>query len=121
MRRILLIDHDDPRRATRVMVLEKAGYEVTTANHFDEVEMTAADAFDLVLLETDDIQKAVIAYAERLKAWSPKLSVLMLSNNGMFLPKWSLLAHFKSAHPSPTEVVAKIAALLLESSYSQES
>ena len=99
------------------MVLETAGYQVTTANHFDEVELRAADEFDLVLLETDNIQKAVIAYAERLKDWSPKLPVLLLSNNGMFLPKASLLAHFMSAHPSPSEVVTKIAALLLESSH----
>ena len=121
MLRILLIDKDDSRRVTRVMLLEHEGYEVVTANRFQDVEGTVAESgFDLVILETDDIEKAAVAYGERLKAIRPKLPILVLSSNGLFLPKESLLTSFHGVHPTPPEVMARIAALLMRSTHKRQ-
>jgi len=121
VKRILLIDHDDPRRATRVLLLQREGYEVVTADRFEAFEGHLREqAFDLIVVETDDIKQAVIAYGQRLKTISARLPILLLSDLGLFLPKNSLLAHFATGHPSPVEVMTKIAELLLESTYQRE-
>ena len=122
MKRILLIDRDDPRRATRVMLLEQAGYEVAIADRFEEVEFHSEDRFDLILIETaDDVEKATMVYAERLKSWAPKLPILLLSDRGLFLPKESLLGHFPGGHQTPVKTIARIASLLLASTHKRET
>jgi DNA-binding response OmpR family regulator len=94
-KRILLIDSDDLRRATRVLLLQNAGYEVATADRFEDVEgKTREAAFDLVVVETDDVTRAVVAYGERLRAENPRLPILLLSDTGLFLPKNVLLSAF---------------------------
>ena len=121
LKRILLIDHDDARRATRVLLLQQEGYEVVTADNYDTVEGRIREAaFDLVIVETDDIKEAVLAYSERLRGTQPQLPILVLSDQGLFLPKEVLLAHFATSFPSPVEVLAKIAAMFLESTHRRE-
>ncbi len=121
MKRILLIDHDDPRRATRMLLLKGQGYEVVSADSYQDVEGHIREAaFDLVIVETDDIKKAVIAYGERLRVIQPQLPILVLSNLGLFLPKEVVLAHFEAGSPSPVEVITKIAAMLLASTHQRE-
>ncbi|HEY5030604.1 MAG TPA: hypothetical protein VIK39_19530 [Candidatus Angelobacter sp.] len=101
MKRILLIDHDDPRRATRVLLLQRNGYEVVTANRFEEVEGAIREGeFDLIVVETDDVKKASIAYGERLRAINPHLPILLLSDTGLFLPREVILSRFAES-PSP--------------------
>lgn len=120
MKRILLIDHDDPRRATRVLLLQRNGYEVVTANRFEEIEGSVREGeFDLIVVETDDVKKASIAYGERLRGINPHLPILLLSDTGLFLPREVLLSRFAES-PSPLEVLGRIAALLLESSHERE-
>jgi DNA-binding NtrC family response regulator len=121
MKHILLIDHNDSRRATRVLMLQEAGYEVVTADSYQAVEGHIREAtFDLVIVETDEIKKAVIAYAEPLRGLQPDLPILVLSDLGLFLPKQVLLARFAAGNPSPMEVITKIAAMLLESTHRRE-
>ena len=103
------------------MILEQAGYEVVTADCFAEVESHSEIRFDLVVIETDNIQKASIDYAEHLKSWAPKLPILLLSDRGLFLPKESLLAHFSRGHPTPEQAMAKIASLLFASTHERET
>ena len=121
VKRILLIDHNDGRRATRVLLLREEGYEVVTADSYQDVEGRIREAaFDLVIVETDDIKQAVLAYTERLRGVQPQLPILVLSDQGLFLPKEALLAHFAASYPSPREVMAKIAAIFLESTHRRE-
>ena len=62
MKRSLMIDRDDPRRATRVLLLRNTGYEVVTANRFEDVEGLVREAgFDLIVVEPKDVRKASIA------------------------------------------------------------
>lgn len=121
MKRILFIDRDDARRATRVMLLKRAGYEVFTSGRFEDVESHSEGRFDLVIIETDSIQEVSIAYGERLKSQTPKLPILLLSDSGLFLPKESLLAHFRGGHQTPEETMARIASLLLASTHERET
>jgi DNA-binding response OmpR family regulator len=99
MKRIRLIDHDDPRRATRVLLLRNTGYEVVTANRFEDVEGLFREAgFDLIIVETKDVKKASIAYGERLRGLHPELPILMLSDTGLFLPKEVLLSRKRARY-----------------------
>ena len=121
MKRILLIDRKDTRRATRVMLLEREGYEVVTANRFQDVENSLAESgVDLVVLNADEDEKATVDYGQRLKHIAPTLPILVLSENGLFLPRTSLLASFRGEHPTPPEVLAKIAAMLMASEHERQ-
>lgn len=104
MKRFLLIDANDLRRATRVMLLQSAGYEVATADRFEEVEGQIREAcFDLVVAQTGNVGEAVMAYGERLRAANPQLPILLLSDLGLFLPKNVLLSSFAAGGPSPAK------------------
>ncbi len=121
LKRILLIDRDDLRRTTRVLLLQKAGYEVVTADSFEDVEGHIREAaFDLVIVETDNVVRDSIAYGQRLRGINPRLPILLLSGEGLFFPKNVLLSSFAAAQPSPVEVMTRIAALLLESKHQRE-
>jgi DNA-binding NtrC family response regulator len=121
VKRILLIDHDDKRRTTRVLLLRQQGYDVVTADNFQAVEGQIREAtFDLVIVETNDMREAVIAYGERLRGHKPELPILVLSDQGLFLPKRALLGHFTEPRTSPLEVITKIATMLLESAHRRE-
>ena len=121
IKRILLIDHNDGRRATRVLVLQEEGYEVITADSYRDVEGRIREAaFDLVIAETDHITEAVLAYSQRLRDIQPQIPILVLSDEGLFLPKAVLLDHFAESYPSPPEVITKIAAMLRDSTHRRE-
>ena len=121
IKRILLIDHNDGRRATRVLVLQEEGYEVVTADNYETVEGRIREAaFDLVIAETDHITEAVRAYSQRLRDIQPQIPILVLSDQGLFLPKAVLLDHFAESFPSPMEVITKIAAMLRDSTHRRE-
>jgi DNA-binding NtrC family response regulator len=121
LKRVLLIDHHDARRATRVYLLQGAGYEVTTADRFELVEGRIREAgFDLVIVETDNVMRDSIAYGQRLRLINPQLPILLLSEAGLFFPKDVVLSSFSAGQPSPLEVMTKIAALLLASTHLRE-
>ena len=120
MKRILLIDEDDQRRATRVMLLQGAGYEVITADRFELVEDRIREGtFDLVITDIDERRAAVTDYANRVLSANPDLPVLLLSGNGAYLPRHTLLSQLHSGHP--LELLAKVAAMLLDSTHQRES
>lgn len=122
MKRILLIDENDDRRATRVLLLKQAGYEVVTAERFQDVEGHLHEgAHDLIIVETDNIEKEIIAYGERAREMNPQLPILLLSDTGLFLPGHVLLSSFASGSPPPAEVMARIATLLAQSGHHREN
>ena len=121
MKRILLIDEDDNRRTTRILLLRHAGYEVMTAQRFQDVEGHLHEAaYDLVIVETDNIAKESIAYGERIREVNPQLPILLLSDTGLFLPRHVVLSSFASGSPSPAEVMAMVTTLLAQSGHHRE-
>jgi DNA-binding NtrC family response regulator len=84
-KKILLIDLEDSRRASGVLVLEQAGYEVflRTDWHADELS-DRENGCDLVLIALHDDPEQALAYAEGLARRIPDLPVLLLSDTGVF-------------------------------------
>lgn len=100
-KRVLLIDLDDPRRKTRVRMLQQGGYSVTLrTSHVDAEEMDHEGHFDLVILalhhaELDD----AAAYSERLRKHKPGLPILLLTDNGVFVPRGTLSPSVETGYP----------------------
>ena len=117
MQRVLLIDHHDARRETREALLEQAGYEVVTAESFAAVEGRLREVgFDLVIVAVKgNADRESLAYSQRLRAASPKLPILALSDRGIFLPKESLLTVLESGQP--LQLIAAVARLLVASAH----
>ena len=76
-------------------MLQEAGYEVITVDRYELVEGRIREAaFDLVVVETDDVEKDSIAYGQRLRFINPQLPILLFSERGLFFPKNILLNSF---------------------------
>lgn len=122
LKRILLIDRHDLRRDTREHLLRKEGYEVATADRFDLVEGHVQEAtFDLVVVSVADSAagaKAVV-YSQRLRAANAALPILALSDNGLYLPKESLITLMQSG--SPLELIAEVGKMLLASTHIRDN
>lgn len=73
MQRILLIDRDDPRRRSRVMLLVEAGYEVEVrADRAIAKGLDGEAGFDLVILALHHgMLEDAVAYSERLAKQTP--------------------------------------------------
>jgi DNA-binding NtrC family response regulator len=98
------------------MILQHEGYEVVTAESFDVVEGQLREAaFDLVIVAVKNLDRESVAYSKRLRAANAKLPILALSDNGLFLPKESLVAVLQGGHP--LELIAKTARMLLDSTH----
>lgn len=83
--RILLIDTDDARRQTHIHMLQNAGYSVSVAANFHEVEtQLALDGFELVLVALHGGDQATQSYVNRLRLENPELPVLALHDSWVF-------------------------------------
>lgn len=112
-KRILLIDRHDARRDTREWLLLDAGYEVVTAEIFDVVKGRAQETtFDLVVASVGDSAAGAeaLTYSQRLRAAHAALPMLVLSDNGFYLPKASRIPVVQSG--SPLELIAEVRKLL---------
>lgn len=112
-KRILLIDRPDLRRDTREWLLRDAGYEVVTAEIFDVVKaMLRKTTFDLVVVSVGDSAAGAeaLTHSQRLRAAHAALPMLVLSDNGFYLPKESLITGLQSG--SPQELIAEVGKLL---------
>lgn len=122
LKHILLIDRHDLRRSTREQLLREEGYEVVTADRFDLVEGYVQEAtFDLVVVSVADSAVGVeaVGYSKRLRAANPALPILALSDNGLYLPKESLITVVQSGYP--LELIAEVGKMLLESTHTRKN
>jgi DNA-binding NtrC family response regulator len=109
---ILLIDVNDPRRNTRVKLLENAGYAVHISQAPQEVETLGGEQeHDLVLLSLhrDKFIEAV-SYADRLQKANPDLPILILSDAGVYVPRGTVSPSIQTGDPDA--LVKKIAQML---------
>lgn len=116
--RILLIDRDDVRRATRVHLLEGAGYEVAVRTDWLTSEQINHEGhFDLVLiaLRRPDLQAAA-AYSDRLSRAKPTLPILLITDGGVFAPRGTVSQVLQS-DSGPAEVLKEIAERLAGSTH----
>lgn len=109
--RILLIDTDDARRQTHIHMLKNAGYDVTVAANFQQVEtQLALDGFQLVLVALHSGDQATQNFVSRLRKENPELPVLALQDS------WVFSGHSEQNLETgqPAELMRKIATLLGE-------
>ena len=110
---ILCVDDEQNPLTLRKLVLQKAGYEVLTANSGKEaLELAASRHVDLVL--SDHLMPGMhgIELAEQLKAEHPKLPVILLSGVND-LPAGSTIANaFISKIEGPDALCKEVAAVL---------
>lgn len=111
-KRILLIDLDDLRRETRVRMLRQEGYSVILrTSHVDAEKLEGEGRFDLVILTLhhaalDD----AAAYSERLRKQKPDLPILLLTDNGVFVPRGTLSPSVETGYP--LEFMQEVASML---------
>jgi DNA-binding NtrC family response regulator len=116
-KQILLVDLDDARRATRVRILQDAGYEIQLRSDCGAAEkMNHEDGHHLVLVaahQTDFHEAA--SYADRLRQRVPALPVLLLADAGVFVPQGTLSQTLEAGNPPV--LLKQIAAMLEQSSH----
>jgi DNA-binding NtrC family response regulator len=108
-RNILLIDLNDPRRDTRVRILENAGYAVEVRQNHKAAEALGRELeYDLVLLALHrDKFKDAVDYSDRLQKANPGLPILLLTDAGVYLPIGTLSPCIETGLPN--ELVKEIA------------
>jgi DNA-binding NtrC family response regulator len=120
MKKLLLIDRDDTRRDTRVRMLADAGYDVEAREGYFPPEEAASEGdFDLVIvaLRREDLTEAA-AYSERLRHVRPSLPILLLTDEGVFVPRGALSPNIKTG--DPVALMREIAELLAGSKHIRE-
>jgi CheY-like chemotaxis protein len=110
---ILCVDDEQNPLTLRKLVLQKAGYEVMTANSGKEaLELAASHHVDLVL--SDHLMPGMhgTELAQQLKAEHPKLPVILISGVNE-LPAGSAIANaFVSKSEGPDALCKEVAAIL---------
>jgi ActR/RegA family two-component response regulator len=90
--RILLVDFDDPRRETRVRLLESRGYAVTLRKDYIESEKLDHEGkFDMMILalHQQDLKRAA-EYTDQVQRAKPELPILLLTDVGVYAPRGTL-------------------------------
>lgn len=120
MKRILLIDLDDPRRHTRVKILQAAGYEVDVRKDQDVAELLNHEIqFDLVLLALHRQKlQAAAQYSDRLNRKYVGLPILLLTDVGVFAPRGTLSKAIETGYPE--ELLSQLAEMLAGSKHIRE-
>lgn len=117
--RILLIDMDDQRRATRVAVLQGAGYSVRVRQDFIAAEELADEGeSDLVILSIRIEHKLALAYAVRLRGLKPDLPILLLTDQGAYVAASDQRSTLEAG--SPIALLEKVAKMLAGSVHVRE-
>jgi hypothetical protein len=117
--KIMLIDLDDERRDTRIRLLEQAGYEVTMRSTYIEANRQGDEAsFDLIILALHHGSDGAVSYSDRLSRNNPGLPILLLSDQGVYVPRGTLSKNLEAG--SPIELIREIAAMLAGSAHIRE-
>jgi hypothetical protein len=119
-KKVLLVDLDDPRRETRVKMLESVGYAVEVRKDHEAAELLHHEAcFDLVLLALHEKKlREAAAYSDRLAKRHPSLPILLLSDAGVFAPLGTLSRTVETN--LPVEMLEEIAEMLAGSKHIRE-
>ena|SRR5579884_2006437 len=119
-KRILLVDRDDSRRETRVMLLVSAGYEVEVSASWAIAEGADHEGrFDLVILSLHyGGPQEALDYSDKVAKENPTLPVLLLMDTGVFVPRDTLSRSIETG--LPVEMLQTIAEMLAGSRHIRE-
>jgi DNA-binding NtrC family response regulator len=118
-KRILLIDHDDSRRDSRVKVLHSQGYDVDVRkDHVDAESLDHEGSFDLIILALHKHPEDAASYSDHISRVNPDLPILLLTDYGVYVPRGTLSESLKAG--SPLELTNRVATMLAGSSHIRE-
>jgi AmiR/NasT family two-component response regulator len=118
-KRLLLIDSNDDRRATRVHLLTGSGYSVDVRDDCLSAERLNHDGdFDLIILALHDNTRRAIAYSDQLTRNAPTQPILLLTDFGVYVPPGTLSGSIESGDPAA--LIRKLASMLAGSTYVRE-
>lgn len=114
------MDHDDSRRDTRFRMLLAAGYEVAIRENDIEAEaFNHEPSFNLIViaLHNKRLEEAA-AYSETLRKNNPRLPILLLTDQGVYVPRGALSPTLETGVPE--EFMREVANLLSGSTHIDE-
>ena len=118
-KKILLIDLDDTRRASRVQLLTASGYDVDLRDDYIAAERLDHEGhFDLIILALHGFPDKAIAYSNELSRAKPLLPILLLTDSGIYVPPGTLSGSLESGDPA--ELIRQIVSKLEGSTHVRE-
>jgi hypothetical protein len=118
-KKLLLVDADDARRASRVWLLSRAGYSVDIRNDYIEAErLDHEGTFDLIIIALHGQPEKTLAYSNHLSRAKPRLPILLLTDSGVFVPPGTLTPKIETGNPGA--LVGEIASMLAGSIFVRE-
>jgi DNA-binding NtrC family response regulator len=118
-KKILLIDLDDNRRASRVKLLQASGYDVDLRCDYVAAESLDDEGiYDIVIIALHDIPDRTLEYSDHLAKNNPDLPMLLLTDHGVFVPRGTLSRNLQAGNP--IELMKAIASMLVGSIHIRE-
>jgi len=118
-KRLLLIDENDTRRASRIHLLTSAGYAVYVRDDYIEAERLDHERdFDVIVLALHGEAHRAIAYSDHLSRDTPRQPILLLTDYGVYVPKGTLSRSIESGDPDA--LIHELASMLSGSTYVRE-
>ena len=114
--KLLLIDTDDARRKSRVLLLVGAGYAVDLRDDYIEAERLDHEGnFDLIIVSLHGRSDKAREYSDQLSRAKPRLPILLLTDSGIYVPPGTLGTSLESGDPE--KLITKIASMLVGSTH----
>jgi hypothetical protein len=118
-RKLLLIDLDDVRRKSRVLLLVNAGYTVDLRDDYISAERLDHEGeFDLVVLSLHGHSAKAREYSNHLSRAKPRLPILLLTDFGTYVPPGTLGHTIETGDPK--RLIEEIASMLDGSTHVRE-
>jgi len=118
-KRILLIDVDDSRRESRVLLLTSAGFSVDIRrNHVEAERLDHEGEFDLVIVTLHGGPGRAAQYSDRLSRAKPRLPILLLTDSDVYVPPETLSHSMETGDPAA--LIREVASMLVGSIYVRE-
>ncbi len=118
-KKILLIDADDTRRDSRVILLTSLGYSVDLRDDYISAERLDHEGFfDLIILALRGQPEKALAYSDHLSRTKPRLPILLLADSGVYVPPGTLNPSVEAGDPAA--LIHEIASLLAGSTHIRE-
>jgi hypothetical protein len=118
-RKLLLIDLDDDRRKSRILLLTSAGYSVDLRDDYISAErLDHEGSFDLVVVALHGQSEKAREYSDQLSRAKPRLPILLLTDSGTYLPPGTLGHTVETGDPK--KLIEEIASMLAGSTHIRE-
>lgn len=117
--KILLIDLDNERRKSRILLLANAGYTVDLRDDYIAAErLDQEGTFDLIVVALHGRSDKAREYSDHLSRAKPGLPILLLTDMGTYVPPGTLGHAVETG--DPRKLIEEIASMLAGSTHVRE-